>query len=118
MLAKAAAFEHVAKLLLAPAPPRLGRVAQRVDQLRRLARHPLGAFAHRRDLAVEHAEGVAALGLDLRDRLLLFFAPLVNGREPPLHIPSRPFLALLEALLGAFAKRSERRAVGNKWVRN
>src|SRR3546814_3910850 len=112
MLAKAAAFEHVAKLLLAPAPPRLGRVAQRVDQLRRLARHPLGAFAHRRDLAVEHAEGVAALGLDLRDRLLIFFEPLVNGREQRLQILSRAFLALLEARLGAFEKRLLRPETG------
>src|SRR3546814_15873399 len=53
MFAEAAAFEHIAKLLLAPAPARLGRVAQRVDELRRLARHTLGPLAHRRDLAVE-----------------------------------------------------------------
>src|SRR3546814_9263578 len=68
MFGKPAAFEHVAKLLLAPAPARLGRVAQRVDQLRRLARHALGALAHRRDLAVEHAKGVAPFRLDLADR--------------------------------------------------
>ena len=33
MLGQAAALEHVAKLLLAPAAPRLGRIAQRIDEL-------------------------------------------------------------------------------------
>src|SRR3546814_15782102 len=36
---------------------------------------------------------------------LIFFEPLVNGREQRLQILSRAFLALLEARLGAFEKR-------------
>src|SRR3546814_16552425 len=77
MFAEAAAFEHIAKLLLAPAPARLGRVAQRVDELRRLARHTLAPLAHRRDLALEQAEGVAPFGLDLTDRFLIFLHAFV-----------------------------------------
>src|SRR3546814_10108005 len=83
MFAEAAAFEHIAKLLLAPAPARLGRVAQRVDELRRLARHTLGPLAHRRDLAVEQAEGVAPFGLDLTDSFLIFLQAFVYRSEEP-----------------------------------
>src|SRR3546814_16517638 len=78
MVGKPATCEHGAKLLLAPSPARLGLVAQRVYQLRRLARHSLGSLAHRRDLAVEHAKGVAPFRLDLAHRVLIFLQPLVD----------------------------------------
>ena len=86
MFGQAAAFEHVAQLLLAPAAARLGRVAQRVDQLGGLGRHALGAGAHRFDLARQQAEGVAALRLDLLDRRLVALEAFVDRLEQRLQI--------------------------------
>src|SRR3546814_16043007 len=105
MFGNPAAFEHVAKLLLAPAPARLGRVAQRVDQLRRLARHALGALAHRRDLAVEHAKGVAPFRLDLAQSVLIFLQTLVDRVQQRLQILPGALFDLLEERVGAFETR-------------
>src|SRR3546814_19908608 len=66
-----------------------------------LARHTLGALAHRGDLAREHPEGVAALGLDLAHRLLISGEPLMHRLEQRLQIRARAFLALLAAVGGA-----------------
>src|SRR5690606_8705273 len=63
MFGQAAAFEHIAQLLLAPAPARLGSVTQRVDELRRLARYAFGALAHRRDLPLKQTKGIAPVCL-------------------------------------------------------
>src|SRR3546814_5741494 len=46
-----------------------------------LFRSTLGALAHRGDLAREHPEGVAALGLDLAHRLLISGEPLMHRLE-------------------------------------
>src|SRR3546814_8497163 len=74
-------------------------------QLRRLARHALGALAHRRDLAVEHAKGVAPFRLDLAHRVLIFLQPLVDRVQQRLQILHGALFALLEARVGAFEKR-------------
>src|SRR3546814_20324624 len=66
-----------------------------------LFRSTLGALAHRGDLAREHPEGVAALGLDLAHRLLISGEPLMHRLEQRLQIRATAFLALLEAVGGA-----------------
>ncbi len=71
MLGQPALFEHVAQLLLAPAPARLGGVAQRIAEPRRLGPHLFLPGPHRLDLAVELAEGVGALGFEQGDLLLI-----------------------------------------------
>ena len=71
MFGQPATFEHVAQLLLAPAAARLGRIAQRVDQLGGLARHALLPDTHGLDLPLQLAEGIATFGFDLADGLLV-----------------------------------------------
>ena len=89
MFGQAAAFQHVAKLLLAPASPRLGSIAQRIDQLGRLPRDALLTDPHRLDLALQLAKGVTAFVLDLADPLFVPLKPLVHGVEQGLERLSR-----------------------------
>jgi hypothetical protein len=65
-------------LLLAPPPPRLGRIAQRIDQFRGFAGHTLLPQAHLLDLPLEIAERVAPLRLDLGDAFLIALQALVD----------------------------------------
>ena len=102
MFGQPARLEHVAELLLAPAAARLGGVAERVDELGGLARDALVARAHRLDLAVEDAERVAALGLDLLDALLVTLEAFVDGLEELAELLARGTLRLGEAGVGTF----------------
>jgi hypothetical protein len=102
MFGKAAAFEHVAQLLLTPAAARLGSVAQRVDQFRRFGRDPLGAGSHCIDLTSKQSERVLALALNLAHRLLIFLQPFVNWLQQGFQIVAGRRFAFLEALVGAF----------------
>lgn len=81
MFGQATAFQHVAKLLLAPTPARLGGVAQRINELGRLARDAFLPDPHRLDLALQLTKGVAAFVLDLADSLLVALQPLVHRIE-------------------------------------
>ncbi len=101
MLGQAAGLEHVLELLLAPAAARLGRVAQRIDQLGGFGRDALGAGAHRLDLARQQPERVAPLGLDLLHRRLVALKPLVDRLEQRLQVLAGSFFRLAEALVGA-----------------
>ncbi len=104
-LGEAAAFEHVAQLLLAPAPARLGRVAQAIDQPRGLGLHPLLPRAHLLDQPGEVAIGLAARRLDLLDLILIAFQPFTDRREQRADLLLVLFLGLSEALVGAAQER-------------
>ena len=101
MFGQAAAFEHVAKLLLAPPPARLGGVAQRIDQLGGFGRDALGARLHRLDMAGEQAEVLAPVLLDLADDFLIALEAVVDRLEHGGERLARGRLAFLEALVGA-----------------
>jgi hypothetical protein len=101
VLAQAAGFEDVLELLLAPAAARLGGVAQRIDQLGRLGRDLFLAEPHLLDLALEVAERVAALGLDLGDALFIALQTIADRLEHRLEILPGSFLGLAEACVGA-----------------
>ena len=99
---QATAFEDVLQLLLAPAPARLGGIAECIDQFRRLARHALGADTHRLDLALEVAKRIAALGLDLGNTLLIALQAFCDGLEQSLQPLPRRFFGLFEPCIGTF----------------
>ena len=105
MLRQSASLEHVAKLLLTPAPARLGCVPKGIDQLRSFRRDALGPGTHRIDLARKHAKRVPPLGFHLCDSLLVALQPLVNGLQQCLEIAARILLGLPKPLVGAFQKR-------------
>ena len=65
MFGQAAAFEHVAKLLLAPAAAGLRRIAERIDQLGGLGRDALGPALIASIWPGEKTEILAALLFDL-----------------------------------------------------
>ena len=101
MLGKPAGFEHVAQLLLAPAAARLGRGAQRVDELGRLAAHRFLPVAHRADQAGQVAIGLGALLLDAGDALLIALERGLDRLEQRLQPLARFLVGLGETLVGA-----------------
>ena len=96
VLGKPALLEHVAQLLFAPAPPRLGRIAQAVAEPRGFGADALLPRADRIDLAVQLAEGVDALRLHLAHLPLVARQPLTDRGEQGAQPLGAGLLALLE----------------------
>ena len=105
VLGQSALFEHVAQLLLAPAPARLGGIAQRIAEPRGFGPNRFLADAHRFNLSGELPKGIDPLLLQRPDLLLVALEPLVDRREQRLEPLGAFLLALGEALLRAFEQR-------------
>ena len=82
-------LEHIAQLLLPPAPPRLGGVAQRVHEVARALAHRLLTPPHIVHQRVEAAVAFASFGLDLGNRILIGLEPVVDGRDQRLQLLAR-----------------------------
>ena len=104
MLGKPAAFQHIAKLLLAPAAARLGRVAQRVDQLGCLAAYRFLPDPHLLDLAAQFAEGIAALRLHLLHALFITLQPLAHRLQHGTQVLTGRLFGLAETLIRTLKK--------------
>ena len=100
VLTQPAGFEHILQLLLTPAAARLGRVAERIDQLGGFGGNLLLAQPHLLDLPLQVAERVAALGLDLCHTFFIALQAIADGLEHRLEILTGAFLRLAKAGVG------------------
>ena len=98
MFGQPALLQHVAQLLLAPAPARLGGIAQRIAQPRCFCTHLLLPFAHRLDQSAKLAKGIDAFLLQLADLRLIGGKALSDRLKQSAQPLGAGFLAFAEAV--------------------
>jgi hypothetical protein len=116
MFRKPAGFEHIAQLLFAPAPARLGGIAQGIAQFRCLCTHRFLPDAHRFHQALQIAIGFGPVLFDLGNRFLIALKPFIDRLEKRFERLARRFLRLPEPLVCPLEKlflRLPQKAVAN-----
>ena len=110
MFGQTTAFEHIFQLLFSPPAARFGRIAQRVHQPRRYARHPVLPCPHLVDKPRQIAISLGPIALDLAHLLFIrpqFLADRMEQEFQPLLVL---LTGLMEAFIGALQERSLRLA--------
>jgi len=101
---QSAAFQHVLKLLLAPATARFRRIAQGVDEPRGFLLHPVLPLPYLLDGRANPGIGFRAFLLDLADRGFVGRQSLVHRLQQLGDLLAALFIGLVKALVGPLEK--------------